>query len=374
MCLILLKLLLFAIPLDVRVEQRAAIKTSVRAGDDFQTILRRLRAAWGGNALSITQIRHWFKVFQEDPDHTTKDGKHTGRPVSRLRKSKVGDIQTQLHAERRKSVRQLASDVGLSTSTTHRVLKKDLNLKKIAPKFIPKVLTVAQKDFRVKLSQENIAKIEQDPGILARLIGTDETWVYTYDPRTKQADMEWVVDDVPCPRKALRGRSQKKTLLILYFDSHGLITTFFVEETVDSDIYLDSLRQMREDVRHKRPHLWATQNFILLQDNASPHTSVFAAEFFNETNQDLWSHPQYSPDLSPCDYWAFPHLKNQLRGHRYQNTADLKVAIKRTLNNIPVSEYQDCFDKLLMQYRRCVQAGGNYFEGQGKRGLPTDEN
>ncbi len=153
---------------------------------------------------------------------------------------------------------------------THRVLKKDLNLKKIAPKFIPKVLTDTQKAFRVKLCEENIAKIEQDPGILARLIATDESWVYTYDLRTKQADMEWVANNVPHPRKALRGWSQKKTLLILYFDSHGVITTFFVEETVDSDIYLESLRQMREDIRCKWPHLWVAQNFILLQDNASP--------------------------------------------------------------------------------------------------------
>ena len=25
-------------------------------------------------------------------------------------------------------------------------------------------------------------------------------------------------------------------------------------------------------------------------------------------------HPSYSPDLAPCDFWAFPTLKRQLRG------------------------------------------------------------
>jgi len=25
-------------------------------------------------------------------------------------------------------------------------------------------------------------------------------------------------------------------------------------------------------------------------------------------------HPPYSPDLAPCDFWAFPSMKRELRG------------------------------------------------------------
>ncbi len=165
-------------------------------------------------------------------------------------------------------------------------------------------------------------------------------------------------------------------MLILYFDSHRPILTYFHDDgTVDSDIYINSLQQMREALRKKRPQLWKDCSFILLQDNASPHMSLPTADFLFQVDmaESLWSHPQYSLDLSPCDYWAFPILKSHIRGHRFKSLDDVKTAVKRTLKEIPVSEYQDCFDKLLVWYRKCVQAGGNYFEGQGKRGLQQVE-
>ncbi len=104
-------------------------------------------------------------------------------------------------------------------------------------------------------------------------------------------------------------------MLILYFDSHGTISTFFYDEgTVDSETYIESLRMMRESLCRKRPTLWAARNFVLLQDNASPHTSLETADYLFQVDmaEHLWSHPQYSPDLSPCNYWAFPLLKAKI--------------------------------------------------------------
>jgi hypothetical protein len=30
-------------------------------------------------------------------------------------------------------------------------------------------------------------------------------------------------------------------------------------------------------------------------------------------------HPQYSPDLAPCDFWAFPTMKRELRGKKFRS-------------------------------------------------------
>jgi hypothetical protein len=30
-------------------------------------------------------------------------------------------------------------------------------------------------------------------------------------------------------------------------------------------------------------------------------------------------HPSYSPDLAPCDFWAFPTNKRELRGKKFQS-------------------------------------------------------
>jgi hypothetical protein len=30
-------------------------------------------------------------------------------------------------------------------------------------------------------------------------------------------------------------------------------------------------------------------------------------------------HPSYSPDLAPCDFWAFPTMKRELRGKKFRS-------------------------------------------------------
>ena len=230
-----------------------------------------------------------------------------------------------------------------------------------------KILTDQQCKTRLDISTSNLRKIEADPGVLSRIVATDESWVFTYDPCTKQADMEWTPPHGTRPRKALRSRSQKRSLLILFFDSHGVISTFFTQECVDTDIYVESLCNMRENLRHKRPALWSAKNFFLLQDNTSPHTSLDALVYFHSVDLDLWAHPQYSPDLSPCDYWVFPLLKSRIRGHRFQTIEDMQTAVKRTLADIPLCDFQNCFDNLAKRYKLCIEAGGNYFEGRTTR-------
>ncbi len=364
------------VSMECRLEQRAAIKMCVRTGETLKMTVNRIIAAWPGNALSPTQIRFWFRHFQKDPTRNTKDMRHTGRKRSQRVPAKEALVLEKLDEDKRCTVRELAAHADMSKSSMHQLLRKDMKMHKLAPKFIPKVLTQAQKDTRVEISRSNLAKLEADPGILAHLIATDESWIFTYDPRTKRADMEWTLPGQPRPRKALHSCSQRRTLLILYFDSYGPILCYFYDEgTVDSEVYIDSLRMMRENLRRKRPERWAAKDFLLLQDNASPHTSIDTAAYLFTVDmaEMLWSHPQYSLDLSPCDYWAFPVLKNLIIGHRFQSLDDVKTCVQRILRDLPLAEFQNCFDNLMVQYRKCVAAAGEYFEGQGNRGLAPAE-
>ncbi len=353
-------------------EQRAAIKASAQSGESVRKTIDRIKAAWTDHTLSTPQIHFWYCRFLDDPERNTKDCKHPGRPKSQRTDNNRNKVEQQLQAEKRSTMRQVAHSCQMSKTTVHRIVKGDLKIIKLAPKFVPKILTPAQMQTRLQISTGNVRTIEADPGVLSRIIATDESWVFTYDPRTKCADMEWTRPGEPRPRKALQGRSQQRTMLILFFDSHGPIHCFFNDEgTVDSEIYIESMRQMREQLRRKRPQLWADKNFYLLQDNASPHTSTETLAYFFTVNlaEWLWPHPQYSPDLSPCDYWAFPVLKNRIRGHRFQNIQDVQTTVRRTLRELPLADFQDCFDKLLVRYRCCIAAGGQFFEGQGTRGL-----
>ena len=47
----------------------------------------------------------------------------------------------------------------------------------------------------------------------------------------------------------------------------------------------------------------------LLHDNAPAHTSAIVTAFLKKEKVTVLPHPQYSPDLAPCDFFLFPKLK-----------------------------------------------------------------
>jgi transposase len=55
----------------------------------------------------------------------------------------------------------------------------------------------------------------------------------------------------------------------------------------------------------------------LLHDNAPAHSSGFVSEFLTKQGIPMLSHPPYSPDLAPADFFLFPKLKivmNEIQG------------------------------------------------------------
>ncbi len=358
--------LFYCASMECRREQRATIKACVSWRFDPTHTYNSLHAVWGDHTLSKTQVRHWFRVFSDDPTRGTSDKKRPGRPRTCRSAAGVTAVDHALETERRTSSRSLAAQVNMSHTSVLKVLRKDLNMRKIAPRFVPRRLTHELLQERLEMSRRNLARINEDHEILKKIVATDETWCYTYDPRSKKADMQWAHHDEPRPSKPLRSRSQKKLLLILFFDAGGVISFDFVEGTVNSEVYINALRNMREAYRCKRPALWYTRDFHLLQDNATPHTSDDTSDYLLSVQQSVWEHPRYSPDLSPCDYWAFPALKDKIKGHVFNNLDDLQTAVSRELRHLHPMDFVKCFNNLAHWYEECVQARGHYFEGKGQ--------
>ncbi|XP_041379219.1 histone-lysine N-methyltransferase SETMAR-like [Gigantopelta aegis] len=59
-------------------------------------------------------------------------------------------------------------------------------------------------------------------------------------------------------------------------------------------------------------------NWVLHHDNAPPHRALKIREFFTRTNMIVSSHPHYSPDLAPCNFFLFPKMKSNLKGYRFE--------------------------------------------------------
>ncbi len=325
------------------------------------------------DAMSRAQVGVWHRRFRGS-DTSVKDKARSGRPASVNTEPNRRQLHTQLDADRRSSIRKLNETTGMNRSTVHKVIKKTFKMSKVAPKFVPRILTPELKRSRVDMCTQNLELFRQDPALLSKVITGDESYFPVFDVETKIETMQWKTAQEPRPKKALQNRSEKKSMLTCFFDEKGSILAEFrpTGDAVTAENYIQLLKRLKERVRRKCPQLWARSNpedptsdrtMFLHHDNASPHTATPTLAFIAESSLWMLAHPPYSLDLAPCDYFLFPFLKKKLCGQRFPNVPALQQAVLDLLKNTPPKTFQDAILQLPIWWRKCVLASGNYFEG-----------
>ncbi|GFS39038.1 hypothetical protein NPIL_552311, partial [Nephila pilipes] len=101
----------------------------------------------------------------------------------------------------------------------------------------------------------------------------DESWIYAYEPETKQQSTVWVFQDEAKPTKVVRGRSTSKQMIACFFGINGHVATVALEQrrTVNSEWYTTiCLPEVIGEIRKKQKN----RRIILHHDNASSHTST----------------------------------------------------------------------------------------------------
>ena len=72
----------------------------------------------------------------------------------------------------------------VSVGTIHTIICKELKMRKICTKFVPRVLREDSKERRCHDSREMVELINPDPAVLDALVTCNESWIYCYDPET----------------------------------------------------------------------------------------------------------------------------------------------------------------------------------------------
>ena len=85
----------------------------------------------------------------------------------------------------------------IAYGSCQRILADELNMRRIAAKFVPRLLNNDQRDRRVQVCTELQEAVRHDPNFLSRVITGDESWVYAYDPETKQQSTQWKTPSSP---------------------------------------------------------------------------------------------------------------------------------------------------------------------------------
>ncbi|UYV84537.1 hypothetical protein LAZ67_X002498 [Cordylochernes scorpioides] len=220
---------------------------------------------------------------------------------------KINEVEKMILANRRITVREVAEDLNISIGSCHSIFINDLGMRRVAAKFVPKLLNCAQKQHRMNISNEILDSVRHDPNLLQRVITGDEAWVYGYDVETKAQSSQWKLPHEPRPRKTRQVRSNVKFLLTGFFDCRSVVHHEFLPQgrRVNKEYYLQVMRNLREAIRQKRPDLWKNKNWLLHHHNAPAHTSLLVRDFLAKTNTLMMPQPPYSPELAPCTFSCF---------------------------------------------------------------------
>ena len=115
--------------------------------------------------------------------------------------------------------------------------------------------------------------------------------------------------------------------------------------SVTGKFYRESVLTQLVDFYQKRRRCTGICGIKLLHDNAPAHKSATVQEYLKESGLDVLDHPPYSPDLSPCDFWLFPRLKEMLAGHRFESCCGIGSVVYQCLQHIPKEDYRAAFRK-----------------------------
>jgi len=107
--------------------------------------------------------------------------------------------------------------VGPSYVSCQCILAAELNMRRIAAKFVPRLLNNDKRDHRVQVCTELQRAVRLDPKFLSRVITGDESWLYVYDLETKQKSLQWKMPSSLRLKKVRQVHSNIKSMLNFFF-------------------------------------------------------------------------------------------------------------------------------------------------------------
>ena len=149
---------------------------------------------------------------------------------------------------------------------------------------------------------------------LLRLVIMNETWLFHYDPETKQQSMEWRHNGPPRPPQKIPSakiRWKSSRLDFLGSRRHPPHWLSSKGPNYQRGVLLISAGAIGGHFDGKlRGKI--TKSVLLLHDNAPAHRALATQKKLAYLEFQCLDHLPHSPDLAPSDYLLFPGLKKAI--------------------------------------------------------------
>ena len=306
-------------------------------------------------APSYSVIKNIVSVFEKTGSVSPMPPKHKA-PSQKREQTKI-KLETMVNEFPNLSIRKAASAVGVSPTLIYHVLHDDMHLKPYKYQTWHK-LEVHDHEPRLKFAQWFLAK---PPATKNFFIFSDEAYFSLTLPLNKQNNRTWA-DSNPYNGIELPLHDEK-VLVWCAISAERIFGPYFFSESVNQHNYLEMIQTFFW------PKLLRTSNYqkyYFQQDGATPHTANSVQEWLKSKFSDKFLHkkmwPPRSPDLNPCDYYLWGHLKSMVYNPIPKTLDDLKVNIEREVKKISKNILKSTIENFEKRCKLVISAEGGHIE------------
>jgi len=132
-----------------------------------------LREAFKEEALSQARVFEWFSWFKRG-DMSLEDQPRSERPSTSRTEENIQKIHDAMF-DRRRTLDELEAVTGASWSSCQRILTEELHMKRVAAKFVPRLLSEDQRANCLDVRRDTKDQLKTGPDFLSNIITGGES-------------------------------------------------------------------------------------------------------------------------------------------------------------------------------------------------------
>lgn len=347
-------------------EQRVFVVLNFNETQSCTQVRRRFQEKFPErNSPDKKTIYRTVEKFNEHGTILNRNKGNSGRRKTHRTQENIARVQLAVQENPNLSLRR--NEIGLKTTTLHRILTQDL---KYHPYKMQVKHELLEPDYARRMAFCNWISTQR-PRFSETLVMTDEAAFSMGGIVNTQNTRRWSTDP---PEGNVFEKSIRRDKISVWAGLCGngtVIGPFFYDVNLTGDLYLEMLDELiipaiQQAYGNNFRNVW------FMQDGAPAHRRITVSqrlrEVFGQRIMALgfpveW--PPRSPDLTPCDFFLWGHVKNQIYKRPPQSLEILRQQIEDefdALTNDP-EMIMRAVHSMMHRADTCVERNGGHVEG-----------
>ena len=203
---------------------------------------------YSDSAPEKSTVEKWFTKFKRG-EMSTEDDARSGRPKEAVTDENIKKVHKIIFDNRKMKLIEIAETLKISKERVGHIVHEYLDMRKLCSKWVPRELTIDQKQQRIDDSKECLELFNRNKSeFLRRYMTMDETWLHHFTPESNRQSAEWTARDEPTPKRRKTQKSAGKVLASVFWDTHDIIFVDYLKKgkIINSDNYVALLQHLKD--------------------------------------------------------------------------------------------------------------------------------